>query len=174
NDTPDSELPAPVVGSWKNAPSSRTDEFTQSAFALATLPTKYSSKAIKIDRSSPFLVRASAKLNLPAGEHRLLLRAHNTARLVVDGVVLNNAPAQNVKHADSEDVPDQAAKTIQGTRVLPPGHTDLLVTFKSDGKPHIFVMEAFVGGKKIRPEIGETCVAIASKGGEFRLLAPKT
>ena len=173
NDTPDSELPAPVVGSWKNAPSSRTDEFTQSAFALATLPTKYSSKAIKIDRSSPFLVRASAKLNLPAGEHRLLLRAHNTARLVVDGVVLNNAPAQNVKHADSEDVPDQAAKTIQGTRVLPPGHTDLLVTFKSDGKPHIFVMEAFVGGKKIRPEIGETCVAVAGKDGAFRLLAPK-
>src|SRR6185436_5931294 len=33
-------------------------------------------------------------------------------------------------------------------------------------------METFVGGKKLRPEIGETCVAIAGSDGKFRVISP--
>ncbi len=173
-DSADSDAPASGSGgSWKKLPTQVTDKFTQPAFAFAALPTKYSGKGIKIDRASPFLVRAAAKLTLLAGEYRLLLRARDGARLTVDDREAVTTPFKAYKHADSEDVPDQAANSIDGVRVLPPGHSDQFATFKADGQLHIFVFEAFVGGKKVRPEIGETCLAIAGPDGVFRLLAPK-
>ncbi|MEO5802448.1 MAG: DUF1553 domain-containing protein [Verrucomicrobiota bacterium] len=168
--------PAELVSesSWKNPPSQLTDEFSQRAIGFAALSTKYSNKGIKHDRSVPFLVRAATQLTLPAGEHQLLIRTRNTARLLIDGELIATTAANNVKHADNETVPDQVIKSTKGTRILPPGHNDQLAAFKSDGRTHTFVFEVFVGGKKLRPEIGETCVAILGKNGAYHLLGPKT
>jgi hypothetical protein len=175
NDSGDDGKPPPAKEvSWKLLPVKVMDEFVQPAFGLGALPTRYNSKGIRTDRSAPFLVRAAGMVALPAGEHRLLLRSHHGARLSVDGRVMVTTPFANAKYSDAEEVPDQAAKSTDGARTLPAGHMDEVATFKSDGAPHLFVLEAFVGGRKLRPEVGELCVGVAGKDGIFDLLSPKT
>jgi hypothetical protein len=49
---------------------------------LFELPQKYVDTG---DRANPLLLRAAAVVNLPAGRHRLLLRARGASRLLVDG-----------------------------------------------------------------------------------------
>src|SRR5207253_7752906 len=71
----------PDKKSWDFPPPAVTDRFREAAVAFTTLPTKYSAKGIPLDRSSPFLVRASCPVALAAGEYRVILRSRNAARL---------------------------------------------------------------------------------------------
>jgi hypothetical protein len=158
--------------SWSAIPSRKTDEYLETAFAFSNIPNKYNEHGVKVDRSSPFLVRASAVMTLPAGEHRILLRSLTGARLSIDGASVAATPQLHSKSADVEEVPDMAEKQlIHGLPLLPPGHKEALATVHADGQPHVFVIEAFVGGKSIRPEIGNLCVAIEN-GPSWDLLAP--
>ena len=43
-------------------------------------------------------------------------------------------------------------------------------TIEFDGQPHRFSLEAIVGGKNLRLELGELLVALAPESGSFRLL----
>src|SRR5687767_15703680 len=54
---------------FMNPPLNET--YSEPAFGFVTLPTKYSSRGIKVDRKAPFLLRASAKVTLPKGEQRI-------------------------------------------------------------------------------------------------------
>src|SRR4030095_1289291 len=72
-----------------------------------------------------------------------------------------------------EPVPDQAKQQlVPGLSLLPPGHREATETFHSDGAPHVFVIEVFVGGKAIRPDFGELFAAISSDEVSYRLLTP--
>jgi hypothetical protein len=111
----------------------------------------------------------------PEGEHRLLLRSLTGARLALDGRELATTPHVQRRGGDNEPVPDQAAlMRVPGVPMLPPGHKEELATVEGDGQPHVFTLEAFVGGKNLRPEIGELSVAISSNGGPWEILQPKT
>src|SRR6185503_3557613 len=46
---------------WDFDPPKPSESYTESAFGFASMPTRYSSKAIKVDRSAPFVLRASAR-----------------------------------------------------------------------------------------------------------------
>ncbi len=158
---------------WSALPPLRTDQFTEPAFAFAFIPSKYNGHGVKLDRSQPFLVRASANVTLPPGEHRLLLRSLTGARLSLDGEQIVATAQLKQRSGDNEAVPDlAAAQLVAGVHLLAAGHKEALATVQGDGRPHVFTLEAFVGGKSIRPEIGELSVSIESADGSFTLLAP--
>jgi hypothetical protein len=158
--------------SWAALPSVVTDEYTTDLFAFSAIPEKYNAHGVKIDRSRPFLVRAAAVIHLAEGKHRLLLRSLASARLAIDGQPLARTDHLKKRVGDDEPVPDPVAEQlIPALRALQPGHKEALAEFVSDGAPHVFTVEAFVGGKLLRPELGELSVAIAhGDSNEFFLL----
>jgi Protein of unknown function (DUF1553)/Protein of unknown function (DUF1549) len=158
--------------SWSRIPTLKTDESVESAFTFCNIPNKYNEHGVKVDRSSPFLVRAAGVVTFPAGEHRILLRSLTGARVSLDGQPIEATPHLHAKGGDVEQVPDMAEmQLVPGLPLLPPGHKEALATVHGDGQPHVLVIEAFVGGKSIRPEIGELCVAIEN-GASWEMLAP--
>src|SRR5688500_325585 len=79
------EKDIPRSGEWPAPTVAATESFLEDAFGLFELPQKYISTGVRADRAFPTLVRASARVTLPAGKHRLLLRSRGPARLIVDG-----------------------------------------------------------------------------------------
>ena len=45
-----------------------------------------------------------------------------------------------------------------------------MTMIEGDGKPHVIVFETFVGGKNLRPELGQPSLSISTNGAPFRLL----
>jgi hypothetical protein len=161
--------------SWSNVPTEKTDEYLLDAFGLADITNKYDASGAKTDRSRPFLVRASGAIQLPRGKYQILLRSLGGARISMDGQVLIKTEVKLPRSGDAEPVPDQAAdQLVAGLSLLPPGHREALGSFETDGSPHVFVIEGFVGGKTIRPELGEVFAAISSNGTDYQLLTPGT
>ena len=155
---------------WSELPALKMEEFLEPAFALTALPSKYLPSGVKTDRSRPFLVRTAGVITLPPGEHKLLLRSNAGARLAVDGRILAETAVAKKSSADNEPVPDQAAlQLVKELPLLPSGHREALATVSGDGKPHVVVVESWVGGKGLRPEVGE--IAVWVKGaGDWELL----
>src|SRR4051812_17983247 len=60
-----------VEQNWANLPQLKTDEYTETTFAFGAIPAKYNGRGIKIDRSRPYLVRATGTVTLPLGEQKL-------------------------------------------------------------------------------------------------------
>src|SRR5438477_8746738 len=78
----------PDKANWDFEPTKPSESYTESSFGFAAMPTRYSSKGIKVDRAVPFILRASARVELPKGERKILLRAMNGSRLLMDGQLL--------------------------------------------------------------------------------------
>jgi hypothetical protein len=183
NDSPPPAPKAPAAkedagrdASWGALPTVLTEQYATSVFAFGAVPEKYNARGIKIDRSHPFLVRAAAVIKLSQGKHRLLLRSLGSARLAIDGQQIAMTEHVKKRVGDDEPVPDPVAEQrIPAMRALPPGHKEALAEFDADGEPHVVTLEAFVGGKLLRPEIGELSVSAADGERErdrFFLLAP--
>jgi hypothetical protein len=158
--------------SWDFEAPRPTETYYEPAFGFPAMPARYSEKGVKVDRTFPFVLRASAQVALPKGELRILMRAKSGARLFMDGDLLltNRFPNLNADgHEDVPAVPGQAAPDI---RYLRPGHFETIATISSDGKAHTFTVEEMIGSKSRRPESGELCVAFESSNGSFQLLSP--
>jgi len=177
NDSDSGKSNAGFEASWGNVPATVTESWTEPAFGLAKIISKYSPRGVQRDRSIPFLIRMSAAVTLPPGEHRVLVRAMRGGRLSVDGQVIATSglfpkPAGATRASDAEAVADQlAVQFVKEMTVLQPGHSEAMVTVKGDGKPQVFTFETFVGGKNLRPELGQPLVAVSTGGAPFRLLA---
>src|SRR5207244_6293443 len=85
------EQSADVDESWSVLPAIKTDEFTERTFALADITNKYNERGVRVDRSSPYLVRAAGVVRLPPGEYTLHLRALTGARVALDGHEIGRA-----------------------------------------------------------------------------------
>jgi len=150
------------------------ETYSEPVFGFAGMPTKYSPRAVKLDRGLPFLLRASGRVTLPRGELRLLLRARTGARLWVDGTLVLSTRFPNLNADGHEEVPEVPVAVAPDIRYLQPGQLESLTNFVADGRPHTFVLEALVGTKGRRPELGELSVSYSSGDGEsFRLISPK-
>ena len=160
--------------SWSVLPGIKTDEFTEQAFAFADITNKYNEHGVKADRSSPFLVRAAGVVRLPAGEYMLHLRALTGARVAFDGHIIAETPLKKAKGGDVEAVPDLAKEQLVASMPpLPPGHKEVQGRLSSDGQPHVLLIECLIGGKGIRPEIGELFAAVTRNGkGQRDFVAP--
>ena len=151
-----------------------SESYAEPVFGFAAMPTKYSPRGVKEDRGLPFLLRASASVTLPKGEPRLLLRARTGARLWVDGKLVLSTRFPNLNADGHEEVPEVPLAVAPDIRYLQPGQMESLTNFVSDGRPHTVVLEAMIGSKGRRPELGELSVSWSPRDGEsFRLLGPK-
>ncbi|MDA1016512.1 MAG: DUF1553 domain-containing protein, partial [Planctomycetota bacterium] len=164
----------PNQRSWNFRMPHAVERFVQPAFAFVEVPKKYSDRAIQVDRTSPFLVRAVGLIDLPQGKHRLLLRSRDAARLYLDGKFITQNPFFNISGTAHGTIRNVAKITSPGIRKLQTGDTENVVEFSSPGKRHRFRLEFFVGGQKRRQELGETSVTIETPSGEFRVLGQNT
>jgi hypothetical protein len=175
NDTDKATGAAGFAASWNNPPDVTTESWTEPAFGLVDLISKYSPRGVRRDRSIPFLVRMAGQVTLPPGENRFLIRALRGGRLTIDGKVVATSDLSrkltSETPSDGQPVADQLdLQLVKETALLYPGHSEAMATLRGDGKPHLVIFETFVGGKNLRPELGQPSVSISTNGAPFRLL----
>jgi hypothetical protein len=156
----------PDEWTWDFVPPTPSERFTQYDLAFVELPRKYTSHGVIDDRSSPFVLWAHTQIELPAGKHRFLIRSRSAARLFIDDrLVLENPFQSNKTDGHNPYVPVQS-KISPGIRPLQPGDHEEATEIELAAGPHRLRYEVFIGGKKRRPEVGETSVSIAAAGSE--------
>jgi len=176
NDSDTAKNKVGLEASWGNVPATKTESWNEPAFALADIISKYSPHGVRRDRSIPFMVHMAGVVTLPPGEHRVLMRAMRGGRLSMDGAILATSdfypkPAGPSRASDAEAIADQlAVQLVKEVALLPPGHSEAMATVQGDGQPHVFVFETFVGGKSLRPELGQPSLSISTNGAPFHLL----
>lgn len=152
-------------------------DYEASAFAFTRLPQAYTSDGLRDEWPNPLLVRATAKLKLTAGRHRYLLRSRRAARLYLDGELIADTPFPR-KIQDGHDPVDRPFIPLGPEVRFPgPGDQEKLVTVKTSAGTHHIRLEFYVGGyagkNVLRPETGETLVALSLEGESgFHLLSP--
>lgn len=182
------ESGVPRDHSWPTAPIV-TERHSEEVFGLFELPHKYISTGVRADRAFPTFVRASAKVRLPAGEHRLLLRSRGAARVFVDGRQVLATPFDQPRQfavGNAGELPVEEQDTFidlgPGYRFAPPGNREAVasVAFPEE-RPVQVVLETLIGGmqstgkngKPFRPELGETVIAVQLAGAtSWHLLSP--
>ena len=164
----------PAKHSWNFLPGEPTETYAEPVFAFARTPEKYSSRGVRIDRSNPFILRATGLITLPKGERRLMLRSQQGARLHIDGKLAAKNPFISGSTSGHGKVPDVPKNLPVGLRFARAAHNDAFFTFESDGKPHVFVLEAMVGGaKKIKHAVGEISLNVQKADELYHALGPK-
>ena len=168
----------PVKEEWPATVPAAAETYTARAFGFFQLPHKYIDTGIRADRPVPFLFRASALIDLPPGKHRLLLRSRGAGRLSIDDQIVLTTPFPPPITDGHTPMPTKYLDLCPDFRFAPPGNWETWTIFTSAGNTHRIVLESVVGGKRgkgtLRPEVGETVVAISLEGANsFRLLAPK-
>jgi Protein of unknown function (DUF1553)/Protein of unknown function (DUF1549)/Planctomycete cytochrome C len=172
------ETGLPPKGEWPESTLVATEAYEEDVFGFFELPQKYITTGVRADRAFPTLVRATATVNIPAGEHRLLLRSRGAARLTLDGKQILATPFDQprqfaVGNAGELPMEEQAAflDLGPGNRLAPPGNREAWTRVTFSGRAPVTVrLETLVGGvepkskKPFRPELGETVVAIALAG----------
>ncbi len=173
-----SERGVPEANEWPDE-AEVTESYEDEVFGFFEWPQKYISTGVRGDRAIPSHFRAAARVTLPKGKHRLLLRGRGGSRLFIDGEKILETPfpgsASDGHHSLKEQ--DDYLDLGPDFRFVPPGNREKWCEFESAGGEHFVIMETMVGavfGKnKRRPELGETVVAISLQGEEsWTLLSP--
>ncbi|MGB0578831.1 MAG: DUF1553 domain-containing protein [Limisphaerales bacterium] len=162
----------PVANNFKIGKGTKTVTFPIDAFGLTRLPFKYSDKGVRTDRSQAMLLRLAANITLPKGKHELLVRALNGSRLFIDGKEIAKTKFNNGSTSGHGTVPPVPERLPNGLRFLRLGHDEKFVIWESDGNPHVFLHEIYVGGKNRKPDIGEASLSILNSDNQFQLIAP--
>ncbi len=157
--------------SWDFAIPKPTDSWSDTAFGMFEIPHKYNSHGVRTDRTNPFLVRMTGRFTFPEGKSQLLLRSRNGARLFVDGKQIVENPFPKVRGDGHSDVYDIKSDVSPNIRPPQTGDSETVATIEGDGKSKVVTLEVFTGGKKHRPEFGETGVWIERADGMFHLLS---
>lgn len=172
----------PETNAWPVAAvPAAVETFDAPAFAFSRLPHRYRDTGVRVDRPNPHLLRAVARVRLPAGNHRLLLRGRGACRLFVDGrlVLATPFPPNRGDGSDGRDPSTEPYLDLgPDFRFAPPGNREAWTRFATRGGEHRVVLETIVGGRigktaVRRPEVGETVVAVSLDGQpSFALLGP--
>lgn len=127
------------------------ERYSEPAFAFIRIPAKYSGNAIPLDRSNPFVLRATYERALPAGEHQFRLRARGAARLLVDGKELLKTKPQPPNRSGDDPVPPPVVRDKSPVRPAPYPHQDAVATVSLEAGIHQFTLVAIIGGKGLAP-----------------------
>lgn len=146
--------------------------YTEPAFGFVRLPVKYSGEALALDRSVPFVLRASYDRVIPAVAYRFRLRARGAARLLIDGAEVAKTVKQKPNTTGDDPVPAPPVRDETGHRPPTHPHQDVFAQFTGDGKVHKFELIAVVGGKGLMPTPGELAVSFGPVGKIEMLLGP--
>lgn len=166
----------PTHERWLNEGESSPEEHSRwigDEFLLPRIPLRYDDWGIRASWKVPLLVRIAGDVQLPPGEHELLLRARALGRLWLDGVLVARTEAITKQPPNGEEpMTPLVDPPMPGLRVAGYHQQEVFSTVKiadtSDGKPRRcrVVLELVVGGKNLRAETGEVCVALRSQDGK--------
>jgi hypothetical protein len=156
----------PDEWNWDFVAPAPSERFTQSVLAAVELPRKYTPHGVIDDRTSPFVVWMHARLALPEGTYRLLVRSRSASRLYVDDVLVLENPFPSNKTDGHNPYQAPHSDVSPRLRVVQPGDREQVVELPLAAGEHRLRWELFVGGKKRRPELGEAAVAIAPAGSD--------
>ncbi len=149
-----------------------TESYTEPAFGFVRVPAKFSDNALALDRSTPFILRATFERAFPAGERQFRLRARGAAVLMVDGNIVARTKAQPPNLTGDDPVPPPAVHENSPLRPAPYPHQDVIAKLPLDGASHSFVLIAIIGGKGLSPSPGELAVSTGAPDELERLLGP--
>ena len=139
--------------------------------SCASLPSIPES-ALALDRSTPFVLRATYERAFPAGERQFRLRARGAAVLLVDGKVVAKTKPQAPNTSGDDPVPPPVVRDNSPNRPAPYPHQDVVVKLNLEGGNHTFVLIAIIGGRGLTPSPGELAVSFGDPGKVERLLGP--
>src|SRR3954466_9498335 len=103
------------------------ERYTEDAFGFVRVPTKYSESALALDRSTPFVLRATYERAFPAGERQFRLRARGAAVLLVDGNPVAKTKPQKPNTSGDDPVPPPVIRDNSPIRPAPYPHQDVVV-----------------------------------------------
>ncbi len=147
-------------------------KYTEPAYAFVHTPTKFSPAAVPLDRSTPFVIRATYERNLPAGKYNFRLRARGAAAFEVDGARVAATKAQKPNTSGDDPVPPEVVRDGTPLRPLAYPHQDSVASLQLEAGVHRFTLLAVIGGKGLYPTPGELCVSFGKPGEIERLLGP--
>ncbi|MBC8116589.1 MAG: hypothetical protein H7062_19525, partial [Candidatus Saccharimonas sp.] len=159
--------------SWDFPVPAPSDFWLGVTFGLIEVPHKYNSHGVRTDRSNPLMVRLTGWYEFPETETRLIVRSHCGARLFIDGKLVVENPFPKPRGDGHGELYDVTKTIVPGIRAPQTGDHDVLVAVKGNGQKQIVTLEVFAGGKKHRPEFGESGVWIERADGRFHLLSSK-
>lgn len=144
------------------------------AFLLPRMPLRHDDWGIRSSWAAPVLLRMAADVRLPQGSHRMLLRTRGLARLWVDGkLIAETKPAVGNGENGFDPLTPLAEPPHPGVRVKGYKQQEVFgsVTLLPKKASSRVVLELIVGGKNMRTDTGEVCVALESAGrGAFSIL----
>jgi hypothetical protein len=144
--------------------------YTEPAAAFIHIPVKYSTEALPLDRSVPFVLRATHQQPLAPGKWRIRLRARGAAELLVDGRSVARTAPQKPNTTGDDPVPAPPVRDETGHRPPQHPHQDVFFEIEGDGQVHRFELTAVIGGKGLMPSPGELAIAIGRPGAIQHLL----
>lgn len=156
----------PDAWSWDFVAPKPSERFRQRELAFVELPKKYNSHGVIDDRSGAFVLWAHANVDSPAGKQRMLLRSRNSARLFIDDQLAVETPFMSSKTDGHNPYKPVVSEISPRIRPLQPGDSEVVKEVELPAGKHRLRLEVFVGGKKHRPEVGETSVSVAPAGSE--------
>lgn len=157
-----------------DVPAAQVARWVTEDLAIPRLPVRYDAWGIRQAWAAPVLVTAATDLKLSPGRHRVLLRARGLSRLWINGKLAARTNLRKGLADGHEPVHPVADPPAPGVRPVSFGDQEAVgeVQVGSDGNCRV-VLEAIVGGKRLRPEPGDMCVAIQERdGGPFVLVRP--
>jgi mono/diheme cytochrome c family protein len=143
------------------------------AFFLQRLPVAWEAWGIRDHWGVPVVARLAADVNLPVGNHKLLLRTRGLSRLWINGQVVARTQPLTGSPSGEEPITPLPVPLRNGIRLPGYRQQEAVVdwTVSQPGVSRV-VLETIVGGKGHRPDTGELVVAIELEGtNQFRLLS---
>ncbi|MDA7503573.1 DUF1553 domain-containing protein [bacterium] len=147
-------------------------------FLLPRLPLRYDDWGIRKGWGAPVFVRMAADVKIPAGEHRLLLRARSLSRLWIDGKIVARTVKNPHGGGNTQPIVPIADPPVPGARIVRFPQQEVIETFEltpeqaQSGTVRV-ILELVVGGPQHRIESGEVSVSIQPAGeGDFYVIRP--
>ncbi|MGH9672369.1 MAG: hypothetical protein ACRD44_04255, partial [Bryobacteraceae bacterium] len=123
------------------------ERYSEPAYGFVRTPIRYSSSAIPLDRSVPFVLRAAYERTLPAGPHNFRLRARGAAVLWVNGSQVLSTKPQKPNKSGDDPVPPPVVRDNSPLRPAAYPHQDATATLDLGAGTHRFELIAIIGGK---------------------------
>jgi hypothetical protein len=158
---------------WPHPAPGAAETYETAALAFTRLPQAYDDYGIRTDFAPAVMLRGFARIELPAGEHRVLLRGRGATRLWMNGSLIGGtrfAVFHGDGHTPMSEIP---APVIPGARRVQFGDAEAVFAFTSKGGVHDLVFDVLAGSKNMRMETGESLAAVQFNGaGPFVILSP--
>lgn len=148
--------------------------YSASEFLFARLPRRYDDWGVRDSWKPTSLLQAAAEIELPSGNHRLLLRTRGLSRVWLEEEVIARTGVRKGSTSAHQLVRPLPEPPLPGHRRVGYGDQEVIVPLSVKvGGSYRICLETLVGGPRLRAEPGETLLALQRDGSNvFELLQP--